>query len=228
MLNKKMFLLGVLATLAMPAYADDTEFIDVIETDVVDDAVAAAENASAMAVAAYDVDGTLFQQITDLEQQKVIMQLEKERAQLDLELDRLAAEKLKLNMEIETLTGRAEQQQQEIENEKAKLAAEAEKLAREREALKNAPAPTVAPTTAPATTEKISSPLGDKYRVVNIVGAGTQLQATITDLDTGQSRRITAGKTLDGYRVTQISLDDGVVLTNDDGDVQTLNVSSGN
>ena len=61
---------------------------------------------SAQAVADYKVEGSLFQQITDLEQEKVLMQLEKERAQLDLELDRLAAEKIKLHMEIDTLPGR--------------------------------------------------------------------------------------------------------------------------
>lgn len=233
MLNKKLFLLPALAVFAIPAYADEIESIteDVVisaSDQMGSDSQSDMENASAAAVAAYDVDGTVFQQITDLEQQKVIMQLEKERAQLDLELDRLAAEKLKLNMEIETLTGRAEQQQQEIENEKARLATEAQRLAREREALANAPieTPKIQTITDPAPVN--ASPLSDKYRVLNIVGAGTQLQATISDLDTGQNRRITAGKTLDGYKIKLISLDEGVILVNDDGDTQTLNVSSTN
>lgn len=222
MLNKKLVLLGVVSMLAMPAYGDE-----VVDTDIVVVENDSMENASAAAVDAYDVDGSVFQQITDLEQEKVIKQLEKERAQLDLELDRLAAERLKLNMEIETLTGRAEQQQQELENEKARLEAEAEKIAREREALKNAPVetPVVKTITQP---EKNVSPLADKYKVINIVGAGAQLQATITDLDTGQTRRISVGKKLDGYTVDLISLDEGVMLSNEDGDIQALNVSSVN
>ena len=104
-----------------------------IEEEVIEEADI--EQISADAVAAYNPDGSLFQQITDLEQEKVLMQLEKERAQLDLELDRLAAEKIKLHMEIDTLSGRAEQQQQELETEKAKLEAEAAKLEVEKEKL---------------------------------------------------------------------------------------------
>ena len=86
------------------------------------------ENLSADSVAEYDVSGSVFEQITTLEQEKVLMQLEKERAQLDLELDKLAAEKIKLSMEIDTLSGRAEQQQQELEAAKAQLEIQTEKL----------------------------------------------------------------------------------------------------
>ncbi len=52
------------------------------------------EDLSAAAILEYEPTGSLFQQITDLEQEKILMQLEKEAAQLDLELDRLAAEKI--------------------------------------------------------------------------------------------------------------------------------------
>ena len=115
MQNKKMFLLGLIFCGAVSsAFAAVDEVVEV-DVDM--------EEVSADAVAGYDVSGSLFQQITDLEQEKVLMQLEKERAQLDLELDRLAAEKIKLHMEIDTLSGRAEQQQQEIETQKAKLEA---------------------------------------------------------------------------------------------------------
>ena len=109
MQNKKLFLLGMFfcgAVMINGAFAQEN-------------AIEEMEQVSADAIAGYQVEGSLFQQITDLEQEKVLMQLEKERAQLDLELDRLAAEKIKLHMEIDTLSGRAEQQQQEIETQKA-------------------------------------------------------------------------------------------------------------
>lgn len=186
------------------------------------------EELSANAVAAYQADGSLFQQITDLEQEKVLMQLEKERAQLDLELDRLAAEKIKLHMEIDTLSGRAEQQQQEIETAKAKLEAEAARLEREKEALENQTTTVASRSyTAPKSSDDEDNfKFSDNYRLVNVIGAGTQLQATIEDLNSGQNKRISVGKTLDGYTVKSISLDDGIVFVNPDGTVQNLNVSS--
>ena len=97
------------------------EMIEYVGDDIVADAIEE-----------YEVQGSLFQQITDLEQEKVLMQLEKERAQLNLDLDRLAAEKIKLHMEIDALSGRAETQQQELETQMAKLEAEAARLAREK------------------------------------------------------------------------------------------------
>ena len=106
-------------------YCADTVFENVV--DVIEE-VNANEEFSADAIEDYNVDGSLFQQITGLEQEKVLMQLEKERAQLNLDLDRLAAEKIKLHMEIDTLSGRAEQQQQEFETERARLEAEAKRL----------------------------------------------------------------------------------------------------
>lgn len=111
MQNKKMILVvmfGLCAVFA-GARADDAVFIEetIDMADVSPEEMM--ENLSADAIENYDVQGSLFQQITDLEQEKVLMQLEKERAQLDLELDRLAAEKIKLHMEIDTLSSRAEQ-----------------------------------------------------------------------------------------------------------------------
>lgn len=185
------------------------------------------EEVSADAIADYQVEGSLFQQITDLEQEKVLMQLEKERAQLDLELDRLAAEKIKLHMEIDTLSGRAEQQQQQIETEKAKLEAEAARLEREKEKILAAENEPVRSASSYQEQEK-SVPdmdLTQKYKLVNVIGAGAQLQATITDLSTGQSKRVSVGKSLDGYTVKSISLDEGVVFIKDD-DTQTLNVGA--
>ena len=130
------------------------------------------EETSAEAVANYDVSGSVFQQITDLEQEKVLMQLEKERAQLDLDLDRLAAEKIKLHMEIDALSGRAEAQQQEIETQMAKLEAEAARLEREKEELKSIPV--VRATKPVANTTKEENPISEKYKLVNVIGAGSQ------------------------------------------------------
>lgn len=232
MQNKKLFLMGAVLccmfTVTSGALAEEFfEEFDVVEYDDSADM----EQMSADAVQSYQVNGSLFQQITDLEQEKILMQLEKERAQLDLELDRLAAEKIKLHMEIDTLSERAEQQQQEIETQKAKLEAEAVRLEREKENLlaevteekesrqaaqqaKEAPQPVV-------------SDLAQTYRLVNVIGAGAQLQATISNLNTGQTKRISVGKNLDGFTVKSISIEDGVVFVAKDGSTQTLNVTSG-
>ena len=238
MRNKIKFISGVLFSvfmfMPMYAFAADAE-TDVAASDDVDIA-AQMEAVSADAVAAYNPAGSVFQQITDLEQEKVLMELEKERAQLDLELDRLAAEKIKLHMEIDELSGRAEQQQQELENAQAKLETEAARLEREKEELEAQTeelearrATYTAVTSAPAATEAAAPAVNfdDQYRLVNVIGAGSQLQATIENLSTGQNKTISVGKVVDGYTVQSISLDDGVVFSNG-ADVQALNVSKSN
>ena len=191
------------------------------------------EDVSATAVANYDINGSVFQQITDLEQEKVLMQLEKERAQLDLDLDRLAAEKIKLHMEIDALSGRADVQQQELETQMAKLEAEAARLEKEKEKLesqeeeKTSSVKSSSSSVASSSSkeEKEENPISKKYKLVNVIGAGSQLQATIADLTTGQNKRISAGRVLDGYVVKSISLDEGVVLVKG-SDTQRLNVSN--
>lgn len=198
--------------------------------DMVDEEM---EALSADAVSQYQVEGSLFQQITDLEQEKVLMQLEKERAQLNLELDKLAAEKIKLHMEIDTLSGRAEQQQKELENAQAKLEAEAAKLEREKEELaaqveaaKNSPAPVYDESYDTSDVQATEYSFTQNYRLINVFGAGNQLQATIKNLSSGQEKRISVGKVVDGYTVKSISLDDGIVFEKD-GQTQTLSVVSG-
>lgn len=216
MQNNKLFLLGMIvcgAAIFNGAYAQDKM-----------------DQVSANAIADYDVQGSLFQQITELEQEKVLMQLEKERAQLDLELDRLAAEKIKLHMEIDTLSGRAEQQQQEIETQKAKLEAEAVRIEREKEAMlaeRNQPVTPTAKSTAKADVVSNVSEIAKNYKLLNVVGAGSQLQATVADLNSGQTKRISVGKKLDNWTVKSISLDDGIVFVSPNGEVQNLNVSNG-
>ena len=213
-----------------------TSFAAMATDEVVDDISVEMDDMSATAVEDYQIDGSLFQQITDLEQEKVLMQLEKERAQLDLDLDRLAAEKIKLHMEIDALSGRAEAQQQELETEMAKLEAEAARLAREKEALEKAASePTASSTTNTSTNqskskvapvEETESKIGERFKLVNVIGAGSQLQATVADLNTGQNKRISVGRNLDGWTVKSISLDDGVVFVKD-GNTQILHVTNG-
>ena len=223
MQNKFKLLLCVLVFgVTSACYAEDV-VVDVSEEELF----------SADAVDAYNVDGSLFQQITDLEQEKVLMQLEKERAQLNLDLDRLAAEKIKLHMEIDTLSGRAEQQQQEFETERARLQNEAKRLENEREALNNRSemsGPTYAPS-QPVYSEpaqpKPETEITKKFKLINVFGAGSQLQATVQDLSNGQNKKLSVGKELDGYTVKSISLDEGVVFSKD-GEIQTLNVANGN
>jgi len=210
---------------AMPAFAEG-EFGDEL---------------SAQSIAMYDVENSLFQRITDLEQEKILMQLEKERAQLDLELDRLAAEKIKLHMEIDTLAGRAEEQQQLFEAEKALLEAEAkalEKQSRLADDEDDEEANTLASKATKSTkstkstktsakkqdVEVVEGSIESFYRLVDIIGAGTQLQATLESLNNGQRKKISVGKTLDGYSVKSISLDDGVIFVKD-GVTETLNIS---
>jgi type IV pilus biogenesis protein PilP len=218
---KRRFLLAaaLAAFVSVPSFAADTAG---------EDEQAWADEISAGAVAEYDASGTLFQKIADLEQEKVLMQLEKERAQLDLELDRLAAEKIKLHMEIDTLSGRAEEQQKALDVEKAKLEAETAKLEREKQSLLDRPAETSAkksasPAKAAAREESESGPISAKYRLIEIIGAGNQLQATVEDTQNGQRRKISVGRVLEGYTVRSISLDDGVVFVKD-GEIQTLNI----
>ena len=232
MQNKKLFfILSVIcsAFIAIHSVRADEYF----EEEYVEYNDGEMEQLSADAVANYQPDGSLFQQITSLEQEKVLMQLEKERAQLDLELDRLAAEKIKLHMEIDTLSGRAEQQQQEIETQKAKLEAEAIRLEREKESLMREVAEEKSYTRSSVDTPmNISTSempnIAKSYRLVNVIGAGSQLQATVENLSTKQTKRVSVGKKLDDFSIKSISLEDGVVFVAKDGSTQTLNVTTGN
>lgn len=231
MQNKSIFACAFLFSLYvfLPTYvnAEDLQEVEVIEEDISTEMDAV----SADAIASYDAENSVFQQIVDLEQEKVLMELEKERAQLDLELDKLAAEKIKLHMEIEELSGRAEQQKQEIANAQAELEVEAERLEKEKQALKEKSEElseqerSVAKKTS-SVEEKETKPsvvFDEEYRLVNVIGIGSQLQAKIENLETGQTKVVSVGKNVDGYVVQSISLDDGIVFTNG-SDTQTLNI----
>lgn len=179
-----------------------------------------ADEVSANALNEYQVEGSLFEKITNLEQEKVVMQLEKERAQLDLELERLNAEKIKLQMELDTLSGRAEQQQQELEAAKAQLEIQTEKLRQQKESFDQVDYEEVQQRPQP---KKQETSITKKYKLINVVGVDNQLQATIEDTVSGQNKRIAVGKELDGYVVKSISLNDGIVFEKD-GTEESLNI----
>ena len=174
----------------------------------------------------YDVEGSLFQKITDLEQEKLVMQLETERIRMDLELDRLNKEKMKMQKELEEMNVSVNSQgadmemvRAEIEAQKEQLKKEIEDLLKRQEAQKqDIVVGRFEQESAPETSQAAS-----KYKLINVIGVGNQLQATIEDTVTGQNKRIAVGKKLDGYTVKSISLNDGIVLEKD-GISENLNV----
>ena len=177
-----------------------------------------ADRVSSEALMNYDETGSLFEKITVLEQEKVVAQLEKERAQLDLDLERLNAERIKLQIELDTLSGRAEQQQQELEAAKAQLEIQTEKLKKQMNTVSEEPE-----VVAKVQEKKEESSVSKKYKLINVVGIDNQLQATIEEISTGQNRRIAVGKDLDGYIVKSISLNEGIIFEKD-GETQSLNI----
>lgn len=213
-----LFIVGVNTV----AFAED-EFIE--ETEVVEqiDEMEEADIISAEALENYNVTGSLFEKITTLEQEKVVAQLEKERAQLDLELERLNAERYKLQIELDTLSGRAEQQQHELEAAKAQLEIQTEKLKRQRDEIVNEEDVDSERTISRADEKPVETEVSKKYKLINVVGVGNQLQATIEEVSTGQNKRIFVGKELDGYIVKSISLNDGIVFEKD-GETESLSI----
>ena len=188
-----------------------------------DQEIAEADEMSANAINNYQIQGSLFEQITNLEQEKVVLQLEKERAQLDLELERLNAEKIKLQMELDTLSGRAEQQQKELQVAKEQLEAQSEQIKRQREKLDEEEDYFTPKTETKEKTKKQEySEISSEYKLVNVIGVGNELQATIED-SVGQTKRIAVGKFVDGYIVKSISLNEGIVLEKD-GEIEILSI----
>lgn len=200
------------------ARADYEVVDDEIIEDVVDEDAQIADAVSAEALMNYDASDSLFEKIANLEQEKVVAQLEKERAQLDLDLERLNAERIKLQIELDTLSGRAEQQQHELEAAKAQLDIQTEKLKRQMDAIDEEPVATVR-----APEKKEETDVNKKYKLINVVGIDNQLQATVEEISTGQNKRISVGKELDGYIVKSISLNEGIIFEKD-GETESLNI----
>jgi len=222
-------LILVVCVIAIPLFANAEEvYEDYADDTVVEESAAATIEASdaeaAEAINNYDVSGSLFEKITSLEQEKILMQLEKERVQLDLELDRLNAEKIKIQMELETLSGRTEQQKKELEVAKAELETQAKQLSQQKEQMENGDMETMNNEQPVQKKTTVSNgPISQRYKLVNIVGVGDQLQATLEDLSSGQNKRIAVGRTIDEYTVKSISLDEGIVFEKD-GETETLNI----
>ncbi len=222
---KKLNLIMIVPLFVVGVNTSVFAYADYVEEEIVEEKVSnkvsdvdLADKMSADALLDYDESDSLFEKITMLEQEKVVVQLEKERAQLNLDLERLNAEKIKLQMELDTLSGRAEQQQHELEAAKAQLDIQTENLKRQMTALDEKPAPV-----AKTAEKKVETDVSKKYKLINVVGMGNQLQATIEDVATGQNKRIAVGKELDGYIVKSISLNDGIVFEKD-GETESLNI----
>jgi type IV pilus biogenesis protein PilP len=177
----------------------------------------------------YEPEGSLFQMIADLEQEKVLLQLEKEKAQLQLDMDRLAAEQARIKNEMDALSGASGTQTEAIELERQRLELEKEKLEQQKKSL-DAKQPDGAPTPTARAQEPAGksepSTLGQKYSLIEIVGAGRQLFATVEDSSGGQRKKISVGKSLDGWNVDSVSLDEGVVLSKD-GETAVLGINAG-
>jgi type IV pilus biogenesis protein PilP len=153
--------------------------------------------------------------------------LEKERAQLQLDMDRLAAEQVRIQTEMDALSGAGNTQAEALELERQRLELEKEKLEAQRKNIETAPVSQTSKTTSRTSSSSSddSSPLDEKYRLIEIVGAGRQLFATIEDTTTGQRKKISVGKELDGYIVDSVSLDEGIVLSKD-SETATLGIVS--
>jgi hypothetical protein len=186
-------------------------------------------------VESYDAEGSLFQRIADLEQEKVLLQLEKEKAQLQLDLDRLAAEQTRLMRDQESADARAEQQAAEIEKQKLSIEQERAKLDEQKKRMSedqerrasrgdDEPAPRqAAKQSEPAADDQANETIADRYYLLEIVGAGNQLVATLENAGNRKQRKISVGKELEGYAVRSISIDDGVEFEKD-GEIFTIGV----
>ncbi|MDR1697168.1 MAG: hypothetical protein LBR41_03035 [Rickettsiales bacterium] len=159
---------------------------------------------------------SVFQQIALLEQDKILMQLEKEKSQLELDLDRIAAERVRLQLEIDALAGNIDSEMEALEQERQRLAAEKERLDQERKAAQTGSASAALSDEGKKTGAAVSG-----YRLLEIIGAGNQLQAMVENLETHQRRPVFVGSELDGAIVRSVSFAEGVVLDNN-GDISLI------
>lgn len=205
------------------SYAENELVEEVLEEEV----IKSADEVSSDALNDYDVEGSVFQRIVDLEQEKLIMQLETERIRMGLELDRLNREKMKMQKELEGASEPVGQRSADMEMVKAEIEAQTEQLKKQIEALQKKQEEQKTEVFVEKFEEVEEEPkvsrVTSKYKLINVIGIGNQLQATIEDITTGQNKRIAVGKKLDGYTVKSISLNDGIVLEKD-GLSESLNV----
>jgi hypothetical protein len=246
-MKKLFYLLLVFQTIIFvgSAKADD---IAPMESSGVVDEQSVANDAQNVDVESYNAEGSMFEKIANLEQEKVLMQLEKEKAQLQLDMDRLAAEQARLAREQTSADARAEEQATELEKQKLEIEQEKQKIEEQKQQLADAAAkqasvqtsdeeenlnPLLKASNKPKKSEPVESKddeeysIQDKYILKEMVGMGTQLVATVQDTSSGKQKKISVGKTLDGYVVQAISLDDGVELEKD-GEIVNLGTGSNN
>jgi len=194
-------------------------------------------------VESFAAEDSIFQRIANLEQEKILMQLEKEKAQLQLDLDRLAAEQMRIAREQENADMRAEEQAAEIERQKLEIEQERQKLDEQKKKMADEAALRATERSASASSSRQdaasaakgrasssasdpdSGPIGEKYVVLEIVGSGSQLVATVSNVRTGKQKKLSVGRQLDGYDVRTISVDEGVGLEKD-GEFVMLGVGS--
>lgn len=201
-------------TTYFPAFAEE-EIVEEVSEEL---DVRSAEDISADALDNYDVEGSLFEKITTLEQEKVVMQLEKERAQLDLDIDRLNAERLKFQATLEKLMGPSEEEKRGLEEAEAikeELEAQVEQLRKQVEALQDKKESGPQKIVVKGETKEEPGSINTQYKLINVIGVGNQLIATVENIATGQNKRISVGKQLDGYTIKSISLNDGIVFEKD-------------
>jgi len=170
----------------------------------------------------YDPSGSMFEKITDLEQKKVLWQLEKENAQMQLEMDRMEAERARIKNEMDSINNAEDAQAQALDLERQRLEIERQKLEAQKKNASTVQSSGKNIIAEPAPKPE-ASPIQEKYRLVEIIGVGRQLIATLEDNKTGQRKKVSVGKDLEGYSVDLVSLDEGVVLSKD-GETQTLGV----
>ena len=167
----------------------------------------------------------VFQQIAELEQERILLQLERERIQLMLDMDRMVAEQQRLRGDV--IRGGDSDEIRRLEQENARLESANDRLSARLDALESQVregAPTVATAARPAqVAEPTNLSIVQQFRLLEIVGAGHQLQATIEDTQTGQRIRARVGREIGGYMITSISLDEGVAFMRD-GVRETLTI----
>jgi len=227
--------------LAVPAHAASAP-VALATVPVVDqtpDSAVAPDDPASAAVA--DVSAApdtrpVFQQIADLEQDRVLLQLEKEKAQLMLDLDRMAKEQATLRAgaasDTDTAASAKADAIAQLQKDNEKLQQSLTTLQAQMEKLKSAAAApaasgaSTAATSSDNTGDNTPSGISTRMRLIQIIGAGRELQATIEDIKSGQRRKISVGRSVDGYDVRSISLDEGVVFLKD-GVTETLGIGNG-
>ncbi|MDR0449022.1 MAG: hypothetical protein LBG89_00990 [Rickettsiales bacterium] len=196
MLCKKYLIAALLSALAAPVFADDINLDE------------------------FDAEGSVFLRITALEQDKVLMRLEKERAQLALDLSRIEAEKSRLAGSESAPAGDASAElAAQFDEERRKMNEELERFRRQLDEVKTAPRE---PADAPARAADVAAAsddgefdIADHYRLVHITGTEGNLKAMVEIVANGHRQRVGEGHAFDGFVVQGISSGDGVRLERD-------------